>query len=324
MEVTQIQLNKGESIAFCCDLHMDSQTPSSRIDDIQVTLIEKMKDIKNKCVERNVKHLFFEGDIFNRVACPHSCVNLLGEEFLNFKKEGIELYSILGNHDIVRNSLEAIEKSPIQTLFSFGVLKHINLDNRIIFNKKVMVTPVDYTEYPPKAEENASYNILLAHMFFDASELFADERHNLTKEDVKKLGYDLIVLGHDHEEYEDVIINNCRIIRSGSILRGTANNYNFSREPKFVVIRDINDIDSSIEKVVINHKPYKDIASEYVINKKQLSSITGLQDVLSNLAEKLAESSETDGDRIFEIIKSDPDLPSDCRGLLLKYIAENT
>ena len=65
MEVIQVQLNKDESIAFCCDIHMDSQTPSSRIDDIQVTVIDKIKDIREKCVESNVKHLFFEGDIFN-------------------------------------------------------------------------------------------------------------------------------------------------------------------------------------------------------------------------------------------------------------------
>lgn len=324
MEVIQVQLNKDESIAFCCDIHMDSQTPSSRIDDIQVTVIDKIKDIREKCVERNVKHLFFEGDIFNRVACPHSCVNLIGEEFLKFKDCGIELYSILGNHDIVRNSLEAIEKSPIQTLFSFGVLKHINLNTRVVINKKVMVTPVDYTEYPPKASSDAKFNILLAHMFYDASDLIADERHNLSKKDIAKLKYDMVVLGHDHEEYSDVIQDDCVIIRSGSVLRGTSHNYNFTREPKFVVIRDIDNPKDSIEKVVIKHKPYKDIASEYVINKKQLSSITGLKDVLSNLAEKLAESSENDGDRIFEIIKSDPKLPTDCRALLLKYIAEST
>ena len=39
-------------------------------------------------------------------------------------------------------------------------------------------------------------------------------------------------------------------------------------------------------------------------------------------ADKLAESGQADGDRIYDIIKSDRQLPNDCRELLLKYIDE--
>ena len=324
MQVIQLTLNSNEKIAFCCDVHFDNRTPDSRIDDLPVTAVSKLTDMLNKCIERNVKHLFFEGDILNRIQVTHECVNMLGEVLLKYKDAGIELYTICGNHDILRNSLENFERSPLQTLFTFGVIKHINLENRVIINKKVMITPVDYTEYPPKAEPSASVNILLAHMFFNASELMADERHNLSKKAVDDLGYDLIMLGHDHEEYPIVRQGKSLIVRSGSLLRGTSHNYNFSRKPGFIVLNNLDNItEDTIEKVELEHKKYEDIASSYVLNKKSISSISGLQDVLSNLAEKLSEGSEADGDRIWDIINSDEDLPTDCRLLILKYISEN-
>jgi hypothetical protein len=194
----------------------------------------------------------------------------------------------------------------------------------VIINKKVLITPVDYTEYPPKADESAPVNILLAHIFYNASELMADERHNLSKKVVEDLGYDLLFLGHDHEEYPISKCGKSLIIRPGSLLRGTAHNYNFTREPGFIVLNDLTNIcEDTIEKVVLEHKKYEDIASSYVLNRKQLSNISGLQDVLSNLAEKLSEGSEADGDRIWDIINTDSELPADCRMLILKYISES-
>lgn len=324
LSVIQLSLNPDERIAFCGDLHLDNRTPDSRIDDIMVTAADKLKDILSKCIEKNVKYLFFEGDIVNRVQITHECVNMFGEIFLQFKEAGIGLFTILGNHDILRNSLENIDRSPIQTLFTFGVLKHINLENRVIINKKVMITPVDYTEYPPKADESAKVNILLAHMFYNVSELMADEKHNLSKSVVDKLGYDAIFLGHDHEAYPITKQGKSYIVRSGSLLRGTSHNYNFTRKPGFVVLNDLDNInESTIEKVEISHRRYEDIASSYVMNRKTMSSISGLQDVLSNLAEKLSEGSEVDGDRIWDIIQTDSELPADCRMLIMKYISEN-
>lgn len=326
MMLIQLSLSSDEGIAFVLDIHADSQSPSSRVDDIRVTLSDKLNDILNSCVKRNVRYVFFAGDIFNRVACPHETVNMLGSIFLKFKSRGMELFSILGNHDIVRNNLDAMEKSPIQTLFSFGVLTHISLSNFVVINKDIKITPVDYTEYPIEADKSYKKNILLAHMFYKTSELIADAKHNLSEKDVGKLGYDMMVLGHDHCEYPVVKQGKTYIHRFGSVLRGSSHDYNFTRVPKFMVVKDIGNLcedGTRVEYVGIKHRSYETIASEYVITKKNFSDTSGLQDILSNLADKLAESGQSDGDRIFDIIKNDTNLPNDCRDLLLRYINES-
>ena len=316
-----LKLNEGEKIAFISDVHVDSKMPDSRVDDIITTLKDKLVDILNKCIAENVKYVFFEGDVVNRVQCPFEPITMLADILLRFREEGMRCFSILGNHDIVRNSLENLDKSPIQILFKLGVLEHINLETRVIINDTVLLTAVDYTEYPIKADKFFSSNILLAHMFYGKSGFLSDEKHNLTDTNILDLGYDLVVLGHDHEDYNDVIVGSTKIVRHGSVLRGTSHNYNFTRKPNFIVIDDIKN-PKEVRRIEIAHRDYKDVASEYILNKKTFSSMNALQDVLSNLADKLVDTTETDSDRIYNIIMGDEKLPNDCRELLLKYINE--
>lgn len=323
MEIIQLNLRENEKIAFLNDLHVDSQSVESRIDDLSQTVMDKMRDILKKCKERNVKVLFQAGDIFNRVSVTHGAVNMLGEVLSEFRESGIQIFAICGNHDIIRNNMDNIHRSPIQTLFTYGMVKHINIDTRVIINNKILVTPVDYTEYPPEADKNAKINILLCHMFINASSFLADEKHNLTTKDLEKLHYDVVYAGHDHQEYPIMEIGGSIVIRNGSLLRGTSHDYNFTRQPNFIVLTDLDNINKdTIEKVIVEHKPYQDVVSSYILNKKQEGSISGLKDVLSNLAEKLSMSSSEDHDRILEVIKSDPNLPNESRIQILNYINE--
>lgn len=319
----QLKLNPEERIAFISDVHVDSRMPESRIDDIIVTLRDKMMDILKKCKDRNVKYVFFEGDIVNRIQCPFEPITMIAEVLLEFKKSDMRCFTVLGNHDIVRNSLESIDKSPIQILFTLGAIEHINLKTLVEINGTTLITPVDYTELPISAKSEYAQNILLAHAFYNAPDFIADSRHNITEKDVENLGYDLIVLGHDHGDYEDEIVGKCRIVRHGSVLRGMSHNYNFTRKPNFVIVNNINDVANSVERIEIQHRDYKDVASEYMLNRKTFNSLTGLQDVLSNLADKLTDTTETDSDRIYNIIINDENLPTNCRNILLKYINEN-
>lgn len=323
--IININLKPNERIAFCCDIHFDNNAPVSRVDDIQETIEKKMNDMYNKCIEHNVKHLFFEGDIFNRIQCSHEAVYRMGEILKNFIDKGIKLYTILGNHDILRNSLKDIERSPINLLFSFGLLEHINMHRPVVINKDILIVPVDYTEEAPRAVSNFKVNILLAHAFYD-NYTFGGADHNIEKEWVETAGYNAIILGHDHEEHPITKVNKTYIIRSGSILRGTSNSYNFTRTPKFVILDDLYNInENTILNIDLWHKDYKDIASEYILNKKKLSSIKGLESVLndlSDLAERLTNEDGNNTDRIYEIIQTDTKLPSECRTMLMHYISE--
>lgn len=57
MQIIQLNLSYEEKIGFVSDLHLDSLTPQSRIDDLTKTCLEKVEGILNKCKERNVRAL---------------------------------------------------------------------------------------------------------------------------------------------------------------------------------------------------------------------------------------------------------------------------
>ena len=340
MSLIDLGLGQRQAFAVVGDLHIDNRTPISRIDNIMETMDKKLHSILNSCKFHNVKYVFFEGDLINRVSMTFEALNLAIQVFMEFKNCGIQLFSILGNHDIVRNSVDMLDKSPVQILFTMGLITHINLESpvRFFFKSESMLswnglpiaklTPVDYTEELVPADYRVRCNILLAHMFYDADPLIAEKAHNLLPEEISALNYDLIFLGHDHEYYSDVVVDKTRIIRSGSVLRGTSHNYNMTRVPQFSVVTFTRIDDGKavfdVEQVEIEHLPYKDIASEYALTKKSGSdTLEGLQDILSGLADRLVSLKNDDGDRIYEIIKSDQSLDPECRSLILKYVQES-
>jgi len=324
IQTIQLEIAEDECIAFTGDLHADSIGPESRIDDYQFTVVTKLEDMLKKCIERNVKALIFPGDMFSRILIPHECVNVVGEVLMKFKREGIRIFTIIGNHDIARNQLEKLVKSPLRTLFTFEAVEQLGLYMRMVINKKTLITPVNYTETPVPAFPNAKYNILVAHMFYKASELFAAGSHNIEEKDVIEWGYDCIVLGHDHVPYPIMRVGKTDILRPGSIMRATSHEYNFNRIPCFYILKNPAEYNvSNFEKIDIIAKPFEEIASNSVLNKKNMSNLTGLQDILSNLAERLAGTDTTTGnDRIIEMIKNDDQLPIEVKSLLYHYFSE--
>ena len=89
VQVIELNINTDESIAFIGDLHGDSATPSSRIDNYMFTVIEKIKDIH---IVRSQS--IFVRDVFNRLR--HELTNEVNTEM---KDSGLGVF-IIGNHDI--------------------------------------------------------------------------------------------------------------------------------------------------------------------------------------------------------------------------------
>lgn len=319
-----ITLQDDESIAFVGDLHADLSGPESRIDDYQHTVITKLNSICSSCIKHKVKAVIFAGDMFSRITVPHECVNAVGEAFMKFKKADILVFSIVGNHDIARNNMERLIKSPLKTLFTFEVVEHINLNSRIVINNKTLITPVDYVEYPTPAYEKAKYNILVAHMFYNSSELFAAGKHNIKEEDVKKWGYDCMFLGHDHVPYPIMRVGKTDILRPGSVMRATSHEYNYERMPYFYILKSPDEYNvNNFIKIDIEAKPFSEVASNSVVNKKILNNGLQLQSLLGDLAGRISNVTASEEDRIVEIIKSDKELPNEVRQMLFSYFSEN-
>lgn len=329
----KLYVNFNEKFGFIGDIHF-ADSISSRLDDYMHTCCQKLFAIGDICQKEHVRYLFFSGDVFHKVTCTHECVNKLGNVLLSLQKQGIRMFSIFGNHDLLRNSLQpsSLARTPLQILFDFNILEHINLSKPVEIYRmgiddfsanSVKITAVDYTEKIPPADRNFDNNILMAHMFFDQKGFLIDEDENISSDQMKNYGYDMAFLGHDHEEHSPSYCGKTVVIRCGSLLRGSVHDYNFKREPGFVIVDDIFNL-KHIRKVVVPHHPYQDIISQSALNKKVVSKSEAVNiNALQNLAEKLAKTNERDEiseDVILNTIKTDFQIPNNRRKLLLRYI----
>lgn len=328
MPAIEIEMGDNKKVAFVGDIHFDNNQPVARLDNYMDTCCHKVDLIGEVCRQEGVRYLFFSGDIFNRINCSHECVNRAGQVLLSLKEKNIRLFSICGNHDLPRDSLDRLAQSPLETMFRFGIIEHVCAAVPVIFHNsckeghKALVSAFDYTQEITPADNSFTSNILLAHMFFNQSGVLADESQNISREKMATLGYDVAFLGHDHEEYNPFICGNTLVVRSGSLVRSTAHDYNFTRKPGFIIIDDIyNPVNA--RKTVIGHKPFTDVVSQAVINKKQKEENIVDHGAISNLAKKLSERDETGSneDIIYKAIMEDRQVSGSCRKILLDYIA---
>lgn len=295
-------------IAFVCDIHADNNRVKSRIDDSRETTMEKLEQIRERCAERDVTDVFLEGDVFNRPNVTIECVSQMGAEFMKFRQSGIAVHSIVGNHDIYRNDLATLPNTALGLLGQFGA---IDLMEKTWESDDFVVVPCHYTQTPKKAPAGEKTAILMAHAFYNQSDLFANDfANNIPKETMEKLGYDYAFLGHDHEEHPVTKCGKTTIVRSGSLLRMTRNGYNHDRKPKFIILDE-----DGIHEELLSCAPFDEIVSRTYEKEKD-------DGVMANLASRLAVKSNENEDGIMKTIMSDSELAPECRTKILSYLSE--
>lgn len=93
--------------------------------------IDYLNYIKNYCLDNDIKHIFFLGDILEKSSSvKHEYFVLLFKKLKEIISSGIEITSILGNHDIY-----SIKNDSLVETFPGRIIKHqehIMLDNKDI------------------------------------------------------------------------------------------------------------------------------------------------------------------------------------------------
>jgi DNA repair exonuclease SbcCD nuclease subunit len=228
-------------LLFLGDPHFDSQTPVSRIDDYREASLKKLKDILKLSVSNQVKHVITTGDFFDKYEISFSYLNDIVSILKKFEQHGVEVWSLIGNHDLPYNNMSYFKNTPLNLLFESGLVKHIDGPNAI---ENVMVYGIDFT----KADDIKTFkpgkditNILIMH--------YATENtvpgESIDIELLKP--FDIVVSGHDHMYYEPLKLNTgTTLFRPGSLLRRTKDEYNLTRDIKLVLFdletKEVNEI----------------------------------------------------------------------------------
>lgn len=159
-----------------------------------------------------------------------------------------------------------LPRTPLGLLHNIGLIEYLQHMER---EGKVVLEGSHYWQSIPKAKQLTETNIpmkkiCVAHVFYE--DAFAKD-HNLHESDIKNLGYDYYVLGHDHTPYKDVKVGNSIIYRIGSLTRGTANDKQLIRDNVYILEYDTN-LDK-FTKIPIPCLPAKEVFKESIFLRKE-------------------------------------------------------
>jgi len=280
-------------VVFLGDTHLTGINPSSRKEtreQYRQLLLDKLESVKQICLKQGAEFLIILGDVFNNNSGISNFFEAdIWHKFLEFKQEGIDVYTIIGNHDMAFQNETEFKGTYLYKAFLAGILKH--LDELVLGD--VTIKGIDFNgDYllAKDLKQFNSYNICVAHAFYENEKFGGIGNGNLTYDKCKELGYNAYVLGHDHVPYADIDEPLFKVIRPGAMTRGTSKTCNLYRKVNVSVF----DLDSHKWSLAeIPTKPGKDVFNEKVIMTK---------DIDLNLEKLLENFSASKGMSVYDII----------------------
>ncbi len=210
---------------------------------------------KMEFVAKNNDYVLILGDLFHTSSNPDFIFYRMCKFFMRHKGKFIV---IPGNHDLLHNNLQALEKTTIGSLALTGVLR-LECNTFKIDNAEFQVSHVmkDLTKIPVDESNN---KILIGHNYVEP---IGTAKEWFTKDELRKLNYKLVLLGHDHQPHEEEYIGNSTLIRMGSLTRIDTQPYNKERS---IFYYQLDTKDMSYEKKEV---PYEEAQKIYTVEAFQ-------------------------------------------------------
>lgn len=172
-------------------------------------------------VASNNDYVIICGDLFHTNTNSHLIFNKVYK--LLMKHQG-KFYAIPGNHDLLHNNLSMLEKTTIGSLALTGAL-NLKFDKFTIDGVEFQASLVMKNLNKIPVDETNS-KVLIGHNYL---ELEGSPKESFTRDEIRKLNYKLVFLGHEHKPYEEEYLGNSTLIRMGSLTRIDTQVYNKER-----------------------------------------------------------------------------------------------
>jgi len=219
------------------------------------------------------------GDLFHTNTNSHLIFNKVYKLLMKHKGK---FFAIPGNHDLLHNNVSMLEKTTIGSLALTGAL-HLEFDKFKIDNVEFQVSHVikDLDKIPV---DETNSKVLIGHNYVEP---VGTEKEWFTRDEIRKLNYKLVFLGHDHQPHEEEYIGNSTLIRMGSLTRIDTQPYNKRRE---IFYYQLNTENLAYIKKEVPHKPAKDIftpeAFQRIGRRKEDVTFIQIGNVLSKFKKK--------------------------------------
>ena len=270
-------------IMFVGDVHIKGIAPASRKEtpeQYREVITNKIKSIENICERDNISNVIFLGDVYdNNTGINDELESDIWITLTDMRNKGIGIYSIIGNHDMYYNNEKDFKVTRLFKAFLGNIITH--LDGITIDG--VHIKGIDFGKDFVPAIQNNKYTIMVGHCFYENERFGGTGNGNLTHEKCIELGYKAYVLGHDHSPYPTVDVSGYKVIRPGSLTRGTSKTCNLYRKIN-VAVFDTETLEWS--EIEIPSKPGNEVFLDKVIYNKSQTNDIDLNSLIDQLIVK--------------------------------------
>lgn len=312
---------------MCGDIHFSDNAPSSRIDDYEEAMFDKIRQIKALMLEHQASAFISTGDVFHHPTpskTSHRLVNRIIKEL-----SGVNFLTVPGNHDLYHARLDSLPGQPLGVLFETKTC--INIDENIQDftdgDIKVRVSGLAYgksfEDYKNLDKGDADFLLAVVHEFCDASgsDFFGEKRWAFR--DMADSNVDYTLVGHDHSpqkffEYKGKIFD-----QPGSLMRGALTSDNVSRDV-FVTLVTVEKFEGN---VVCRQRriPLKVTSGDKVFQVKKKEDQQEAQSLFREFCDKLA-ASRLSGSASADLVSETLDkmeLKREVRDRVLAYLTDS-
>ena len=266
-------------LAMISDPHILINKPIARLDDAVETSFSKMNFILSWCKGNNA-NLIIAGDLTDKPRSWHLLPRIL-DMFSNY--QDVKVFAVFGQHDTYMYSEETRDKTILGALYSAGLVEILGEKASSWSN----LFGCSYGQKIPEVEYKNEKNILVIHAPIAEAPLFPNHKYMDAKKFLKdNKDFDIILCGDIHKEFFIFDKQNRTILNTGPMIRKTADDYNFTFKPNFMVYDTVKD---KFERVEIPHRP-----AEEVLSREHLDITEEKELLRSKFTESLSKEIELD------------------------------
>lgn len=280
---------KETKIAIVNDVHIAERNHPCRKDNFMETAVNKLDYIAT-----NNDYVILAGDLFHVAS---NSLNVLYVMYTLMMKHRGKFIGIYGNHDIFNRNMSLNNKTTV------GILKLVGAYD-VKYREEFDVAGIKFYAVDVEQEcdtipiDTDNEKVLIGHKYYNQPDKTYE---SLSSEDIRRLNYNMVFLGHDHKPYDESFVGKSVIVRMGSLTRIDTQEYNKDRDIVYYQLVTTGDGQFEYGAKVVPHKPAKECYTEEGYAKllrheeeKEYVSYIQIGDALARLTKKSTGSNSLD------------------------------